>query len=265
MLLWVHIHTGQAWKICPATAGFEPTTFGILAQCSSYWATRSGRFECAIFRNLFQAYFRHIFRYFRHIFIFDKRYFRHIFQACPVWICTQSNITQISYSPEYITPTQQISGRKIITTCISLSFSFNISLFSWLTLEYCCSCRSRSLNVVMPSSCYERKKGEYLSQWRVAIHKGGGGGGGGGVGGSDLSRAPGLFYCFCGERGPKREFCPGAPQKVKAALFIRLKITAKEILTVGLRSKWPVNLILALSKSVLDRSLIRIYEQWNKS
>jgi hypothetical protein len=33
----------------------------------------------------------------------------HIFQACPVWIYTQSNITQASYSPEYITPTQQIS------------------------------------------------------------------------------------------------------------------------------------------------------------
>jgi hypothetical protein len=34
---------------------------------------------------------------------------RHIFQACPVWIYTQSNITQASYSPEYITPTQQTS------------------------------------------------------------------------------------------------------------------------------------------------------------
>ena len=34
---------------------------------------------------------------------------RHIFQACPLWIYTQSNITQASYSPEYITPTQQIS------------------------------------------------------------------------------------------------------------------------------------------------------------
>ena len=33
----------------------------------------------------------------------------HIFQACPVWIFTQSNITQASSSPEYITPTQQIS------------------------------------------------------------------------------------------------------------------------------------------------------------
>jgi hypothetical protein len=32
----------------------------------------------------------------------------HIFQACPVWIYTQSNITQASYSPEYITPKQQI-------------------------------------------------------------------------------------------------------------------------------------------------------------
>ena len=34
---------------------------------------------------------------------------RHIFQACPVWIYTQSNITQTSYSREYTTPTQQIS------------------------------------------------------------------------------------------------------------------------------------------------------------
>ena len=34
---------------------------------------------------------------------------RHIFQAFPVWIYTQSNITQASYSPEYITPTQKIS------------------------------------------------------------------------------------------------------------------------------------------------------------
>jgi hypothetical protein len=24
MLLWVYIHTGQAWKICPATVGIEP-------------------------------------------------------------------------------------------------------------------------------------------------------------------------------------------------------------------------------------------------
>jgi hypothetical protein len=33
---------------------------------------------------------------------------RHIFQAFPVWIYTQNNITQSSYSPEYITRTQQI-------------------------------------------------------------------------------------------------------------------------------------------------------------
>jgi hypothetical protein len=33
----------------------------------------------------------------------------HGFQACPVWIHTQSNITQASYSPECITPTQQIA------------------------------------------------------------------------------------------------------------------------------------------------------------
>jgi hypothetical protein len=37
---------------------------------------------------------------------------RYIFQACPVWIYTQSNITQASYSPECITPTQQISRKK---------------------------------------------------------------------------------------------------------------------------------------------------------
>jgi hypothetical protein len=32
MLLWVYIHTGQAWKICLATVGIDPTTFGILAR-----------------------------------------------------------------------------------------------------------------------------------------------------------------------------------------------------------------------------------------
>jgi hypothetical protein len=41
---------------------------------------------------------------------------RHIFQACPVWIYTQSNITQASYSPEYITPTQQISRNLFFPT-----------------------------------------------------------------------------------------------------------------------------------------------------
>jgi hypothetical protein len=34
---------------------------------------------------------------------------RHSFKVCPLWIYTQNNITQASYSPEYITPTQQIS------------------------------------------------------------------------------------------------------------------------------------------------------------
>ena len=33
---------------------------------------------------------------------------RHIFQVFPVWIYIQSKITQASFSPEYITPTQQI-------------------------------------------------------------------------------------------------------------------------------------------------------------
>ena len=43
---------------------------------------------------------------------------RHIFQACPVWIYTQSNITQASYSPEYITPTQR-------STCLAYLNKFN--------------------------------------------------------------------------------------------------------------------------------------------
>jgi hypothetical protein len=36
MLLWVYIHTGQAWKICLATVGIEPTTFGILDLGTAY-------------------------------------------------------------------------------------------------------------------------------------------------------------------------------------------------------------------------------------
>ena len=40
---------------------------------------------------------------------------RHIFQACPVWVYTQSNITQASYSPEYIAPTQPISWYSLFT------------------------------------------------------------------------------------------------------------------------------------------------------
>jgi hypothetical protein len=32
MLLWVYIHTGRAWKICPGTVGIKPTTFGKLTQ-----------------------------------------------------------------------------------------------------------------------------------------------------------------------------------------------------------------------------------------
>jgi hypothetical protein len=30
MLLWVYIHTGQAWKISLAVVGIEPTTFGMV-------------------------------------------------------------------------------------------------------------------------------------------------------------------------------------------------------------------------------------------
>jgi hypothetical protein len=40
---------------------------------------------------------------------------RHIFQACPVWIYTQSTVTsQASYSPEYITPSEHRKNNKDI-------------------------------------------------------------------------------------------------------------------------------------------------------
>jgi hypothetical protein len=49
---------------------------------------------------------------------------RHIFQACPVWIYIQSNITQASYSPEYITPTQQISSSILLMiSCMHEAYS----------------------------------------------------------------------------------------------------------------------------------------------
>jgi hypothetical protein len=52
---------------------------------------------------------------------------RHIFQACPVWICTQSNITQASYSPEYIiTPTQQIMNSIIYNLKININAQHKI-------------------------------------------------------------------------------------------------------------------------------------------
>jgi hypothetical protein len=35
LLLWVCIHTGQAWKICLATVGIEPTTVAMQAYFSS--------------------------------------------------------------------------------------------------------------------------------------------------------------------------------------------------------------------------------------
>jgi hypothetical protein len=37
-----------------------------------------------------------------------------------VWIYTQSNITQASYSPEYITPTQQISRYSLIHCMLAI-------------------------------------------------------------------------------------------------------------------------------------------------
>ena len=42
--LSVHPHRAS-WKVCLATVGIEPATFGVLVQCSANWATWSGRFE----------------------------------------------------------------------------------------------------------------------------------------------------------------------------------------------------------------------------
>jgi hypothetical protein len=69
---------------------------------------------------------RHIYQEARHIFLVA----RHIFQACPVWIYTQSNITQAlaSYSPEYITPTQQISWLLDYTDIEGTRLSSEVSL-----------------------------------------------------------------------------------------------------------------------------------------
>ena len=55
---------------------------------------------------------------------------RHIFQACPVWLYTQSNITQASYSPEYITPTQQISIYMDVNKILSYgTFKYIVTAF----------------------------------------------------------------------------------------------------------------------------------------
>ena len=42
----------ESFKNMPGYGGIEPTTFGILAQCCANRATRSGRFEYVIFRNV---------------------------------------------------------------------------------------------------------------------------------------------------------------------------------------------------------------------
>jgi hypothetical protein len=45
VLLWVYIHTGQAWKICLTTVGIEPTTFGILAHYIYLYIYVAGKFK----------------------------------------------------------------------------------------------------------------------------------------------------------------------------------------------------------------------------
>jgi hypothetical protein len=65
---------------------------------------------------------------------------RHIFQAWPVWIYTQSNITQASYSPEYITPTQQISKNInvwIMNQQLMLCININCKILGMYRIFHC--------------------------------------------------------------------------------------------------------------------------------
>jgi hypothetical protein len=76
---------------------------------------------------------------------------RYIFQACPVWVYTQSNITQASYSSEYITPTQEISFG------IPLLISFKRVLRNILEIHVCTN----------PSPCIPN---HYIFQtWRFKV------------------------------------------------------------------------------------------------
>ena len=60
MLLWVYIHTGQAWKIYLATVGIEPTTFGFwntgiffkLARCGYTLRVTSQAYTLLLLLNL---------------------------------------------------------------------------------------------------------------------------------------------------------------------------------------------------------------------
>jgi hypothetical protein len=63
----------------------------------------------------------------------------HIFQARPVWIYTQSNITNIIYSPEYTTPTQKKSYYQTIVEKINClnSFHQNFIIFATFRAVYC--------------------------------------------------------------------------------------------------------------------------------
>ena len=98
-ILWVYIHTGQAWKICLATVGIEPTTFGILAQCSANWATRSwlldyidieGTIDTVPKHHILEPTWTRIAQLAEHWASIPKvvgsipTVARHIFQACPV-------------------------------------------------------------------------------------------------------------------------------------------------------------------------------------
>jgi hypothetical protein len=81
---------------------------------------------------------------------------RHIFQACPVWIYTQSNITQAPYSPEYITPTKLLyvlspcKRTKNLLICFSCKIMLKNYVLTHATLHLKSIVSSKSVSVWRP-------------------------------------------------------------------------------------------------------------------
>jgi hypothetical protein len=87
---------------------FYPLNVLIPSSCSQqcngltiFWLAEKTRLETPIKRSKIKLLYLPA-----QIVVHAQTYFPPV---CQVWIYTQSNITQASYSPEYIAPTQQIS------------------------------------------------------------------------------------------------------------------------------------------------------------
>jgi hypothetical protein len=152
MLLWVYIHTGQAWKICLATVGYTLRVTGVcLVGTSSPSANPISNSPLFVvmsfvsflhsivkFASLIKAscivtshkHLIHLSTLHQHskygndcdvtpsvyphraslkkyAYICLPTVARYIFQACPVWIYTQSNITSIIFAWVHYTNTEK--------------------------------------------------------------------------------------------------------------------------------------------------------------